>query len=141
MLRATVNRNAFAERIGLAWGPGAKFRHGGLEMTFRDREHPITRGFPEKLSFVDETYWKLTGDVSRLHLLADAPEEDKPQPLMWTVEHKNGGRAFVSVPGHYTWTFDDPLFRLLLLRGIAWAAHEDVARLENLATIGARVAE
>jgi len=23
----------------------------------------------------------------------------------------------VSVPGHYTGTFDDPLFRLLLLRG------------------------
>ena len=27
---------------------------------------------------------------------------------------------FVSIPGHYSWTFDDPLFRVLLLRGIAW---------------------
>jgi type 1 glutamine amidotransferase len=130
---------AFADRIGLAWGPNAKFRHGPLELTFRDREHPITRGFPEKLSFIDESYWALTGDLSKLHLLADGPEEDQPRPLLWTREHAGGGRVFVCIPGHYTWTFDDPLYRLLLLRGLAWVAHDDVTRLENLATVGARI--
>ena len=45
---------------------------------------------------------------------------------------------FVSIPGHYTWTFDDPLFRVLLLRAMAWCAHEeDVDRLTPLATLGA----
>ena len=48
---------------------------------------------------------------------------------------------FVSIPGHYAWTFDDPLFRLLLLRGIAWVAREPVDRFNQLATPGARVKE
>ena len=43
-----------------------------------------------------------------------AVEEGKPWPLFWT-RTQGKGRVFVSVPGHYTWTFDDPLFRLLLL--------------------------
>jgi hypothetical protein len=49
--------------------------------------------------------------------------------------------VFVSIPGHYTWSFDDPLFRVLLLRGMAWAAGEPEDRFADLATIGARVAE
>jgi len=46
---------------------------------------------------------------------------------MWTTE-KGQGRVFVSIRGHYCWTFDDPLFRILLLRGIAWTAKEPVDR-------------
>jgi hypothetical protein len=42
------------------------------------------------------------------------------------------------VPGHYTWTFDDPLFRILL-RGVCWTAREPVDRLSELATLGARL--
>jgi len=48
--------------------------------------------------------------------------------------------VFVSILGHYNWTFDDPLFRLLVLRGACWAAGEPVDRLSELATVGARVA-
>lgn len=48
---------------------------------------------------------------------------------------------FVSIPGHYTWTFDDPLFRILLLRGIAWAGKEPADHLLDLATVGARIAD
>ncbi len=65
-------------------------------------------------------------------------EEGQPQPLFWTRE-QGQGRVFVSIPGHYNWTFDDPLFRLLLLRGIAWTAHESVDRLNELITVGARI--
>ena len=32
------------------------------------------------------------------------------------------------LPGHYSWTFDDPLLRILLLRGIAWTANEPLKR-------------
>jgi type 1 glutamine amidotransferase len=53
---------------------------------------------------------------------------------------RSRGRVFVSIPGHFTWTFDDPLYRILVLRGIAWSAREDVNRFNELATIGARVA-
>ena len=62
------------------------------------------------------------------------------QPIFWTTE-TGRGRVFGCVPGHYVWTFDDPWFRLLLLRGIALAAGGDVHRLDPLARLGARVAD
>ena len=48
---------------------------------------------------------------------------------------------FVSIPGHYSWSFDDPLFRVLLLRGIAWSAKEPVDRFNDLVWPGADVAK
>jgi hypothetical protein len=37
------------------------------------------------------------------------------------------------------WTFDDPTFRVLLLRGIAWAGNRDVDRFNDLVWLDARV--
>ncbi len=128
-----------AQRIGLASKAGTKYRHGELPLRFTDRGHPISRGF-DKLTLVDESYWNMVGDVARLHPLADAPEEGQDRPLLWTRE-QGKGRVFVSIPGHYAWTFDDPLFRVLILRGIAWTAGRPAERLTHLAPIGARMAE
>jgi putative heme-binding domain-containing protein len=128
-----------AERIGLAWSGGSsKFRHGPVDLGFNRRSsHAITAGF-DRLRLVDESYWNLTGDPSRVNVLATGDEEGSPQPLIWTRE-QGEGRIFCSVLGHYTWTFDDPLFRILILRGICWAAREHVDRLSALATVGAQV--
>jgi len=127
-----------AERIGLAWRGGAsKFRHGPLNLKLQP--HEITAGM-ENVEFVDESYWALIGSEKNIQLLASGVEEGKPQPLIWTKEH-NGGRVFVSIPGHYTWTFDDPMFRLLLLRGMAWSVRERVDRLAELSTLGARISD
>ncbi|MEO6435783.1 MAG: ThuA domain-containing protein [Tepidisphaeraceae bacterium] len=128
---------ALAQRIGLASRPGGAFRHGPVDLAIRDADHPITRGFGS-VHFVDETYWNMLGDPTRIHLLADAVEEGRPRPQLWTMEHGKG-RVFVSILGHYNWTFDDPLFRILVLRGICWTAGEDADRLSGLTTIGARV--
>jgi putative heme-binding domain-containing protein len=129
---------ALAERIGLAWKAGAsRFRHGPLEVTFPDAKSPITAGL-DKLKFEDESYWRLAGDVARIDVVASGVEEGKAQPLLWTRRHGKG-RVFVSIPGHYNWTFDDPLFRLLLLRGMCWTAGEPVDRLSELITVGARI--
>ena len=131
---------ALADRIGLAWkGGGSKFRHGDLDLTFPTRDHPITRGFT-KLTLIDESYWQLVGDRARIRLLATAKEDDADQPLLWVREHGEG-RVFVSIPGHYNWTFDDPLFRVILLRAIAWTGKKPSERLVDLATIGARVSD
>lgn len=131
---------ALAERIGLAWRGGAsRFRHGPLELDFTASKHPVARGLG-KLKFVDESYWRLAGDEKRIDLIATGPEEGKPQPLLWARRHGKG-RVFVSILGHYNWTFDDPLFRLVLLRGLCWSAGEPVDRLSELITVGARVAE
>ncbi|WP_162271590.1 ThuA domain-containing protein [Gemmata sp. SH-PL17] len=131
----------FAKRIGLAADSGKiKFRHGPLDLTFNtDAKHPITRNF-DKLKLVDESYWLLTGDLPKTRELGWATEEKEPRPLFWSVEHGRG-RVFVSIPGHYSWTFDDPLFRVLLLRGIAWTAKEPVDRFNDLVLPGADVAK
>jgi hypothetical protein len=129
----------FAQRIGLAWQGGrSKFRHGPLDVGFQTgARHPVGRNF-DKVHFHDESYWRLVGDAGRVTLLASGKEDGADQPMFWTLE-PDRGRVFVSIPGHFAWTFDDPLFRVLLLRGIAWAAKEPVDRFNDLVTPGARL--
>jgi len=129
----------FAKRIGLAsLGGSIKYRHGEMRVDFAPgADHPIARNF-DKIDMLDEAYWHLTGDPSKLDLIATSIEDGEPQPIFWTVE-RGRGRAFVSIPGHYSWTFDDPAFRTLLLRGIAWSARRDVDRFNDLVTLDARI--
>jgi putative heme-binding domain-containing protein len=131
--------DALAERIGLAARGMVKFRHGTQTLSFSDPDHPITRGF-KSLDLVDETYWAMVGDEKRIHVLGTVVEDGQPRPQLWTRE-QGKGRVLVSIGGHYNWTFDDPLFRVIVLRGIAWTAHRPSERLTGLATIGARVAD
>lgn len=131
----------FAQRIGLAWQGGkSKFRHGMVELGFETgSKHPIGRNL-DRVRFEDESYWQLAGDPKRIQLLASGLEDGKPQPLFWTIE-QGRGRVFVSILGHFAWTFDDPLFRVVLLRSIAWTAKEPVDRFNQLVLPGARVKE
>ena len=130
----------FAERIGLAALGGVGFRHGELTLNFqRETEHPVIRNF-DSLTLTDETYWKMVGPLTQDRILATAIEEGAAQPQLWTLE-PHRGRVFVSIPGHYSWTFDDPLFRVLLLRGIAWTAREPVDRFNELVWPGAAIAK
>ncbi len=132
-----TNVEALAQRIGLAWRGGASaFRHGALDLKLEPS--PITAGLPNPTHFVDESYWNLIGDTNNIHLLASGEEGGKPRPLIWTRE-QGKGRVFVSIPGHFSWTFDDPLFRILLLRGICWAGGQPTDRLSELVWPGARV--
>src|SRR5262249_10879781 len=66
----------FAQRIGLAWEGGrSKFRHGPLELGFETgNHHPIGRNFG-KVKFVDESYWQLVGDRSKIRPLASGAED------------------------------------------------------------------
>jgi putative heme-binding domain-containing protein len=135
------NTPDFAKRIGLAaHGGKIKYRHGPLDLTFnKEPRHPIARNL-DKLALVDESYWLLTGELPKERVIAWGTEEKEPRPLFWTVEHAKG-RVFVSIPGHYSWSFDDPLFRVLLLRGMAWTAREPVDRFNDLVWPGADVAK
>lgn len=130
----------FAQRIGLAsWGGRISYRHGPLSLDIEDSQHPIMRNL-ERLALYDESYWKLTGDLDRVNVLATSQEDGQATPQIWTRDHQPG-RVFVSIPGHYSWTFDDPLFRILLLRGIAWTAQQPIDRFNALVTPGARMAD
>jgi putative heme-binding domain-containing protein len=126
----------FAKRIGLAGLGVVGFRHGEESLAFnRAANHPITRNF-DTLKLFDETYWKMAGSLPAGRVLATSVEDGQPRPQIWSLE-PGKGRVFVAIPGHFSWTFDDPLFRILLLRGIAWAAHEPVDRFNDLVLVGA----
>lgn len=128
-----------ADRIGLAFSFSA-FRHGEVDLVFSPAPHPITRGLPPRLPLIDETYWKLHGDPAALRILAHSVEESQPQPQIW-VKESGPARVVGCLPGHYTWTLDDPIYRLLVLRALAWAARDpDIDRLSELSLVGARLA-
>jgi len=136
-----------AELIGLAWESGyTLFRHGPIDLKITAPDHPICKGLPQQIHFEDETYWPLVGDASRINLLATADEKAKdsdplcPEPMFWTLT-VGKGRVCSCVLGHYTWTFDDPYFRILLLRGMAWAAGESPYRFDPLVLCGARTSD
>jgi type 1 glutamine amidotransferase len=134
------NVTALSDRIGLAWQGGkSAFRHGPLNIDFSAAMHPISRGF-KQLQLIDESYWNLVGDPESVDVIGTGLEDGKPRPLFW-ARQAGKGRVFVSIPGHFTWTFDDPLFRVLILRGVAWTAGEPVDRFNELATLGARIGE
>ncbi|MHB8957460.1 MAG: HEAT repeat domain-containing protein [Pirellulaceae bacterium] len=133
-----------AQLIGAAKQPQTQFRHGPLHLEVTAPNHAICRGMPETIDLIDESYFDFVGDLSDAETLAISremrPQETTPrrEPLFWTLA-RGPGRVFVCVPGHYMWTFDDPLFRLLLLRGTAWAAGELPYRFDILALRGARL--
>ena len=130
--------DVLAQRIGLACDvPKVRYRHGPLTLKWSQPDHPILKGLPE-LNLEDESYWNLTGDRGQLQVLATQVEDGKAHPQIWTVEHGRG-RVFSTIVGHYTWSFDDPLYRALLLRGMSWAAQRDVDMLLPLAIVGARL--
>ena len=136
-----------AQLLGLAWESGhTLYRHGALDLKISAPEHPICKGLPERIKFEDETYWPLISGSPRVTVLGTADEPARgsgklePQPMFWT--HEAGrGRVFNSILGHYTWTFDDPYFRILLLRGMAWAAGESPYRFDPLVLAGARTTD
>ncbi len=142
-LEARAQAPDFARRLGLASNSKqTKYRHGPIDLVFHP--HPLAQGFAPanftRAAFIDETYWNLVGDPAGVQVLASAEEDGALRPQLWT--HAVGpGRVFVALPGHYTWTFDDPVFRLLAFRGMGWAAGQPEDRLFELATIGARLAD
>lgn len=126
-------------------GGFARYRHGKVRVELTAPEHPLCRDLPKTHFLNDEPYWPPVPavDSSRVTVLAVSQEKegagpDRPQPLFWAHSGVRG-RTFGCVPGHYSWTFDDPWFRLWILRGIAWAAGESPCRLDGLALRGARV--
>jgi putative heme-binding domain-containing protein len=128
---------AFSERIGLASDrTRTKYRHGPLEIDWTDGTgHPVARNL-SKVALHDESYWNLVGGAKRTTLAVGGTETgDVRPPLFWTVE-PGRGRVFVSIPGHYSWTLDDPVYRTILFRGLAWASRDSVDRFNDLAALG-----
>jgi putative heme-binding domain-containing protein len=130
----------FSRRIGMASKGGSiGYRHGALSLDVHNTDHPIMRNV-EPLQLYDESYWRLTGEPQNVTLFASSVEDGVATPQMWAYEPSEG-RVFVSIPGHYNWTFDDPIFRTILLRAIAWTAKQPVDRFNEIVPLGARMSK
>ena len=133
---ATISDNdpeRLAQTIGLAsQSKRSKYLHTPLDLKFADANNPIIENFPKQIHFLDEPYWPLIGDTNKVTVIATVTMEGTDWPEVWTFE-KGRGHVFGSVIGHYTWTHEDPLYRIMILRGIAWVAGRSVGQLESLA--------
>jgi len=75
--------------------------------------------------------------VNRTTLPAPPKTEEldgKAWPVMWTTE-KGRGRVFCSGVGHNYFTFNDPYFRNILLRAMAWTMNESFDPFTPLVTL------
>lgn len=137
-----------ANLIGLAWEDGyTGWRHGPMDLKIAAPDHPICLGLPKTMHVLDEAYWPFKGDRSKVTALVTSDEkvsketeQTKPEPMFYAYKYGKG-RAFSCVLGHYTWTFDDPYIRILLLRGMAWAAGESPYRFDPLVLRGIALSE
>ena len=126
---------ALAELLGLAKGTDSKYKHKVITLKLPEPRHPIMHGLPDTFTIADECFWNLQGDRSKVSALAtsDEPVGDQvsAEPVIWAYE-RGKGRVVASTLGHFDWTFDDPFFRAILLRGIAWAAGDSPYRFDPL---------
>jgi type 1 glutamine amidotransferase len=126
---------ALADLLGLAKGKDSHYKHKVVTLKLTDSRHPILLGLPDTFTLADECFWNLQGDRSKVTALATSDEivgdQVRAEPVIWAYE-RGKGRVVASTLGHFDWTFDDPFFRTLLLRGIAWAAGESPYRFDPL---------
>ncbi len=129
--------------LGCSW-QGNKNSHWGKfshdHPLFLKTEHPAFAGLPKSVRLNDESYWDLLrGDnVEVIGTIASKTNRDSApfadilksegarSEAFWTYT-SGKGRVFGTTTGHYTYTYFDPMYRLILLRGIAWSLREDPA--------------
>jgi putative heme-binding domain-containing protein len=121
-----------AEIIGLSAHPRISYRHClfTLDLTAAGRSE-IFAGFPPQLDLLDEPYWPLVGKAQNVEVLATTRIANRDEPLIWRYQY-GSGRVFGSIPGHYTWTWKDPLFRAMALRAMCWAMNIETGSFDFL---------
>jgi type 1 glutamine amidotransferase len=131
-------QDQWANRTGLVWRVGGTtatnttYREGHVTLDFRKSQnpgHPILAGLPDTLKFDDEVYYPLFGHPDSVTVLATSTETfqgvSSAHPALWTYSRPGStGRSYGFIMGHLHESFSDPVFRTLLLRGMAWVAKE-----------------
>jgi len=141
IMRPVDRAKKLAECIGCSW-QGNKNSHWGKfshdHPLFLKTEHPAFAGLPKSVRLNDESYWNLLkadnveviGAIAPKIITDDTPfadilkSEGTRSDAFWTYT-SGKGRVFGTTTGHYTYTYFDPMYRLILLRGIAWSLKED----------------
>ena len=137
-----------AKRIGLSWAKGVEgvgtTTSGGvvtMNLTDAGKKSDIFKDFPAKFDLHDELYWPLAGDESEISILVTAegskgmgqldryPQDGPPEldgvqrPVAWTKQ-VGKGKVFGTILGHNWFAFNDPYYRIMLFRAMAWTLDE-----------------
>ncbi len=157
IIRPLARAEKLAKCIGCSW-KGNRDSHWGKfshdHPLFLKTDHPAFKGLPELVRLNDESYWSLLKreEVEVIGTIAPAKDNagasfedvlgssDARSEAFWTYS-SGKGRVFGTTTGHYTYTYFDPIYRLLLLRGIAWCLEEDPAPFMPLVFHGITSAE
>jgi len=102
-----------------------------IEITFVDKESPITKGFDDWKTTKEELYNNLTGKLLKTaHALArgkqtihrkDGKETIDDNIAVWTNMYNGKTRVFATTLGHNNATVADPRYLDLVTRGLLWS--------------------
>ncbi len=130
----TGNWPEYEKLIGGGWrkskGFGAHAPPYQYRVEVKDKEHPITKGFPASfLHAKDELYHKLMM-LEGNHVLCEALDghekgTKKKEPLVWVLGYGKG-KVFHNALGHAADPMKGAGFQALMLRGAEWAATGNV---------------
>ena len=137
IIRPAVEGKKLAECLGMAWNEGVSRWGAIFEDISIDNQHPVFKGFGDKLQINDEFYWDLNkvDGVQVIGTVRTGPPNSsaarvpasmlstKPSPMFWTLE-SGKGRVFGTTLGHNTFSYYDPELRIVLFRAMAWAMRE-----------------
>ena len=140
IIRPIDRAQKLADCIGCSWKGNKESRWSKFsrnEPLFLDTKHPVFAGLPKSMRFNDESYWNMIqrDKVEVVGAVVTAANSEKQSfaevlrskgirgQAFWTYT-SGKGRVFGTTTGHFTYTYHDPMYRLLLARGIAWALEE-----------------
>ena len=140
IIRPIDRAQKLADCIGCSWKGNKESRWSKFsrnEPLFLDTKHPVFAGLPKSIRFNDESYWNMIqrDKVEVVGAVVTAANSEKQSfaevlrskgirgQAFWTYT-SGKGRVFGTTTGHFTYTYHDPMYRLLLARGIAWALKE-----------------
>jgi type 1 glutamine amidotransferase len=107
------------EFTGLATtGHGAQIP---IEITFVDKEHPITKGMDNWTTIKEELYNNYTGKLLDTAKALSRGKQGKTETVVtWTNDYNQKARVFCTTLGHNNETVADPRYLDLITRGILW---------------------
>lgn len=90
-----------------------------VEITYVDKEHPITKGLSDWTTGDEELYNNLKV-FPTAHPLAKGKQGKEETVVTWTNDYK-GTRVFNTTIGHFNETVSDARYLDLVTRGVLWA--------------------